>query len=151
MAPANRTLTLIIWSEALLFLLPSTVLLIAGFIFSILAVFGANKGAFTPAFLAITTFLLLPAYGLYALWWLVVKINKVTAQQVPRFIWLGVALGSLLAVLFTLPFLISLFSPAQPVIPAAQDTTTLFLFGGGPLLVALTLLAVVRPWRSSNG
>ncbi|HEY0721900.1 MAG TPA: hypothetical protein VGE50_11680 [Gammaproteobacteria bacterium] len=151
MAPTNRTLTLIIWSEALLFLLPSTVLFIAGFIFSILAAFSANKGTFTPAFLAITAFLLLPGYGLYSLWWLVVKINKVAAHQVPRFIWIGVAVGGLLALLFALPFLISWLAPAKPMISAINNTTTLFLFGGGPLVVALTLLALVRPWRSSNG
>ncbi|HEY0635708.1 MAG TPA: hypothetical protein VGE00_10015 [Gammaproteobacteria bacterium] len=144
-------MTLLIISEAVLFLLPSTVLLIAGFIFSILAAFGANKGAFTPAFLTITALLLLPAYGLYSLWWLVVKVNKVTAHQVPRFVWLGVAVGSLLALLFTLPFLITGLAPTKPMISANKDATTLFLLGGGPLLVALTLLALVKPWQSSNG
>lgn len=144
---ANKgVLRLLIFSETVLFLLPSTVLFIAGFIFSILAAFGANKGAFTPAFLAITAGLLLPGYGLYSLWWLVVKFNKIVAQQVPRFIWIGVAVGSLVALLFILPFLSSWFSPAQQVISAAQDTTTVFLIGGGPLVVALTLLASMRPW-----
>ena len=137
--------------EALLLLLPATLLYLGGMLFAVLSFFGANKGGVTPAFLAIAVFLLLPGYGLYSLWWLVAKYQKISSREVPRLIWGGVAIGGLVALLFISPYVVTGFSPPTPFISHNENITAMLAIGGGPLLVALTLLAIMRPWRRNSG
>ena len=141
---------IIIAIEALLLLLPATLLYVGGMMFLVLAFFGANKGGITPAFLALAAFLLLPGYGLYSLWWLVAKYRKVSAHEVPRFIWGGTIVGGLVTLLFISPLLLSGFTPPSQFISQIDNLTTIIVFGGGPLLVALTLLLIVQPWRKHD-
>lgn len=61
----NPMVPIIIAVEALLLLLPATLLYLGGMLIAILAFFDANKGGVTPAFLALAAFLLLPGYCLY--------------------------------------------------------------------------------------
>lgn len=136
--------------EALLLLLPATLLYVGGMIFAVLAFFGANKGGVTPAFLALAAFLLLPGYGLYSLWWLVARYRKVSPREVPRFIWGGTIVGGLVALLFISPFLLSGFTPPTKFISQTDNLATMLVFGGGPLLVALTLLLIMQPWRKHD-
>lgn len=142
----NSRVTIIIAIEALLLLLPATLLYVGGMIFAILAFFGANKHGVTPAFLALAAFLSLPGYGLYSLWWLVANYRKVSPHEVPRFIWGGTIVGGLVALLFIFPFLLSGFTPPTQFISQTDNLNTMLVFGGGPLLVVLTLLVIMRPW-----
>lgn len=146
----NILVSVIIAIEALLFLLPATLFYLAGMLIAIIGFFGANKGGVTPAFLAIAAFLLPPGYGLYSLWWLVAKHRKVSSREVPRLIWGGIIVGALVALLFTSPYLISGFTPPTPYISHTDNFTTMLAIGGGPLLVALSLLFVMQPWRKSG-
>ena len=106
--------------EALLLLFPATLFYLAGMVFSVLGFFGANKSGVTPAFLAVVAFLLLPGYGLYSLWWLVVKHRKISRQDIPRYIWGGVVVGGVVALIFLSPYVISGFIPPTPVISHSE-------------------------------
>lgn len=151
---AHKALTVLVSSiiaiEALLILLPATLFYLAGMFIAVLGFFGASKGVVTPAFLVMAAFLLLPGYGLYSLWWLVAKHRKVSPCEVPRFIWGGIIVGSLVASLFTSPYVISGLSPPIPFISHTDNLTTMLAIGGGPLLVVLTLLVIMQPWRKGG-
>lgn len=136
--------------EALLLLLPATLFYLGGMIIAVLGFFGANQGGVTPAFLAIAAFLLLPGYGLYSLWWLIAKHQRVSPREVPRFIWSGVVVGALIALLFISPYVVTGFTPPTQFISYKENITVMLAIGGGPLLVALTLLAIMRPWKSRS-
>ena len=140
----------IIAIEALLLLLPATLFYLAGMLIAVLGFFGANRGDVTPVFLVIAAFLLLPGYGLYSLWWLVAKHRKISPHEVPRFIWGGVVVGGLVALLFISPYVISGFTPPTPFVSHTDNLTTMLAIGGGPLVVALTLLVIMQPWRKSG-
>lgn len=142
--------SIIIAIEALILLLPSTMFFLGGMLFSIFSFFGANDGGVTPFFLVIAALLLLPGYGLYSLWWLVLKHRKIYPSAVPRFIWGGVAVGVLVALLFISPILFSGFAPPTPTISRTNSFTVMLAIGGGPLLVALTLLFIMWPWRKNQ-
>lgn len=142
--------SVIIAIEALLILLPTTMFYLGGMLFSIYAFFGANDGEVTPVFLVIAAFLLLPGYGLYSLWWLVAKHRTVSPSEVPRSIWGGIIVGGLVALLFISPYLISGFAPPTQFISHMDNFTRMLAIGGGPLLVVLTLLLVMQPWRKNG-
>lgn len=146
----NILVSVIIATEALLLLLPATLFYLVGMLIAIFGFFGANKSGVTPAFLAIAAFLLLPGYGLYSLWWLVAKHRTVSPGEIPRSIWGGIIVGGLVALLFISPYVISGFTPPTPFISHTDNFTTMLAIGGGPLLVALTLLLVMQPWRKSG-
>lgn len=141
----------IIAIEALLFLLPATLFYLGGMLFAVLGFFGANDGGVTPAFLVIAAFLLLPGYGLYSLWWLVAKHKKVSSREVPWLIWGGVVVGGLVALLFISPYVVTGLTPPTPFISHNENLTVMLAIGGGPLLVALTLLVIMQPWRRNSG
>lgn len=146
----NILVSIIIAIEALLLLLPATLFYFCSMLIAIFGFFGANKSGVTPAFLAIAAFLLLPGYGLYSLWWLVAKHRKVSPCEVPRFIWGGIIVGSFVASLFISPYVISGLAPPIPFISHADSLATMLAIGGGPLLVVLTLLVIMQPWRKSG-
>lgn len=146
----NILVSVIIATEALLLLLPATLSYLGGMLIAVLGFFGANEGGVTPAFLAIAAFLLLPGYGLYSLWWLVAKHRTVSSGKVPKSIWGGVIVGGLVALLFISPYVISGFAPPTLFISQTDNFTTMLAIGGGPLLVVLTLLFVMQPWRKSG-
>ncbi|HER34606.1 MAG TPA: hypothetical protein ENO19_03990 [Halothiobacillaceae bacterium] len=140
-------LTGLVAIEALLFLLPTTLVYVGGVLFSILAFFGGNPPGVTPLFLGIAVFLLLPGYGLYSLWWLVLNHRRVSIFEIPRLIWGGVVVGCLVALLFISPYVLEGFAPPTAHISYADNLTTMLGFAGGPLLVVLTLLVAMRPQK----
>lgn len=111
--PTNTLVSIIIAIEALLLLLPATLLYFGGMIFTVLAFFSASKDGVTPAFLALAVLLLLPGYGIYSLWWLVIKNRKISPREVPKFIWGGMIVGGLTA-FFSLPHSFFLALILQP-------------------------------------
>ncbi|WP_349616532.1 hypothetical protein [Azotobacter salinestris] len=143
-------MSIIIAIEALLLLLPATLFYFCGMLIVIFVFFSANKGGVTPAFLVIAAFLLLPGYGLYSLWWPVAKHWKVSPCEVPRFIWGGIIVGGLVASLFISPYVISGLAPPTPFISHTDNFAPMLSIGGGPLLVILTLLVIMQPWRKSG-
>lgn len=143
--PNSILLSGIVAIEALLLLLPATLYYLGGLLFAILGFIGTNQGGVNPAFLYIAISLLLPGYGLYSLWWLVAKHRTVSARQIPWHIWGGLIVGMLVALLFMLPFVFSWFTPPSQFITHKGNLGIMLIFGGGPFLVALTLLGIMQP------
>lgn len=143
-------LTGLIVLEALFLLLPTTLVYAGGLLFSILSFSVANPSGVTPAFLVIAVSLLLPGYGLYSLWWLVFNHRKVSLHEMPRLIWGGVIVGCLVALVFISPYVLKGFAPPTPHISYVDNFITMLGFAGGPLLVAVTLLVVMRPQRKCS-
>ncbi len=140
----------IIAMKALLLLLPATLFYLGGLLFAVLGFFGANKGGVTPVFLAMAALLLLPGYGLYSIWWLVVKHRKLSPREVPSFIWGGMIVGGLVALFCISPFVLSGFRSPTLFISHTDNLTTMLAIGGGPLLLVLTLLIIMQPWKKSG-
>lgn len=133
-------LAVLITVEVIIFLLPTTGLYILGLGATLLLFFSANQGGGTPAYLAITLFLLIPGYSLYSLWWLGFNYRKTSLQHLPRHIVVGTAVGSLIALLFNLPFLLtSVESPTQ-YISKQGNFSMMLIYGGGPLIVGISIL-----------
>ncbi|OGP14314.1 MAG: hypothetical protein A2052_09520 [Deltaproteobacteria bacterium GWA2_54_12] len=111
-------------------------ILLAGF-------FQANKGGVTPVFLMIAGILLVPGYGLFSLWWLVIKFRKISLSTVPFFIYGGLAAGTLTGLLFISPFLRGGFGPPTPYITMYDNFKSFVMIGGGPLIVLITLILLL--------
>lgn len=134
---------------AILSLLPTTLFWVFGLIISIAGFFSANDGVRTPAFLYLTVALIFIGYGLFSLWWLVLKFHTVTLKTIPKIIWLGLSIGIIVAIIFIAPYLLSGFNPPTPYI-SRQDNLKMFsIVGGGPLIVLAALIMYV--WRAERG
>ncbi|MBU1832598.1 MAG: hypothetical protein KKF24_07865 [Gammaproteobacteria bacterium] len=133
-------LVVLVIVEAMFFLLPTTGLYLLGLGTAVLGFFSANRGTVTPVYLAVAVFLLIPGYGLYSLWWLVFNFRKTSLQLLPRRIVAGATVGSLIALLFTLPFLLSGFEPPSQYVSRHENFRTMLIFGGGPLVVLISIL-----------
>lgn len=133
--------------EVLLLLLPTTLLYLGGLLLALLVYFGEAGGGFQLEFLPFFAVLTLPGYGLYCLWWLVIKHRKITFQEVPKSIWAGVIAGSLIALLAVFTFAGSGFKSPTEFNPVKKNIELMVIYGGGPLIVALTLVVILRQRR----
>ena len=141
--------TIVIITEAFFLLLPSTLFFLAGFIFAIFGFFQANEGL-TPAFLILAGILLLPGLGLYSLWWLVFKHRVVSGKEVPVYIWAAIAIGCMFALLFSAPYVVKGFAPPTEGISTWSNLQNFSIVGGGPLVMAASLLIIMQPWRDGS-
>jgi len=133
-------LAVLVFAEAMLFLLPATGLYVFGLGVSILGFFSANRGTVTPAYLAVTAFLAIPGYGLYSLWWLVFNFRKTSLRLLPHHILVGAVMGAVTAIIFTLPFLLAGFEPPTQYVSRQENFRTMLAFGGGPFVVLISIL-----------
>ncbi len=85
--------------EALILMIPTTLMYLTGIAISILGFFQGNKGILTPAFLYIAGLLLLPGYALYSLWRLVFSYRRLSLSTIPIHIWFGLLIGVAISVL----------------------------------------------------
>lgn len=144
---AAKILALIVVGlEVIAFLVPTTLFYASGMLFLILGFFGANDKP-TLVFLALAFPLLIPGYGLFALWWLVFKFRSISMGEIPGHIWAGLAVGVASALLFAEPFM----NGGISYITQWENIQQVLLFGGGPLTVAMSLLFLIwlqnRLWR----
>ena len=136
---ANRIGIFLVITEAFILLLPSTAIFIIGMVFVLLGVFHGHAGSFdlNLGFLTFALILILPGYGLVALWFLVFKYRKYTSlKQIPVFIRLGIFIGAATAILFLLPFGIK---PPTEFVSFPDHLKTIFIFGLGPVVTLVTL------------
>jgi hypothetical protein len=133
-------LTVLIIAEALLLLLPATLLYIFGVSAVIWGFFSGNRGGVSPAFLIIAALLTIPGYGLFSTWWLVFRFRKISLKEVPRYIWAGAVVGALAAFLFISAYLHTDFRLPAQHISWSENFKTMLYFGGGPLVVLFTIL-----------
>jgi hypothetical protein len=99
--------------------------------------------------LYVLSFFLLCGYGLYALWWLVPRMRRVTFGQIPKRVWVGLLGGAVVAMALVLPS-----TPAQgsgpvnlvsmlAILLTGQANKLGDLFGGAPLLLLVLVLVVM--------
>lgn len=137
--------------EALVFLLPATLLYLGALLLTINVALGGNHEGVDATFLVMVPLLLFPGYGLFSLWWLVMRHQEVCWREVPRRIRAGLAVGIAVAVAAIFAFMIPRTRPASPFLPDEANYVMMLLFAMGPLLVAFTaVLAITRPWRGSE-
>lgn len=149
----NRLLLGLIAIEVVVFLVPTTLLYLAGQGWSLYLTlangtpaFNPGSPRFNPAWFGLTAILLVFGYALFSLWWLVFRFRTRKIKEIPRLIWLGIILGSLVAVAFGT---ISGWSSPTKSISLADTMKTKAVFGGGPLILVVTLLVAMR-YREKN-
>lgn len=134
--------------EALVFLLPATLLYLGALLLTINVAFGVNHNGVDATFLLMVPLLLVPGYGLFSLWWLVMKHQDVCWREVPRRIRGGLAGGVIAAVLGVFAFLLPESERQNTFLPDEAGYVMMLLVSMGPLLVAFTaILAITRPWQ----
>jgi hypothetical protein len=151
MERSARLCRAIVVTEAALLLLPTTLLYIGGMFFASLGVMAGNRESVNPLFLGIVVALLVPGYGLFGLWWLVWNCASTTRRVVPRHIWGGLAAGVLVALLFSTPYITSGLMAPTPYISSFEKLETMLLFGGGPIVVLITILVVMWMQEKRSG
>ncbi|GAB3540534.1 hypothetical protein GCM10027343_09740 [Noviherbaspirillum agri] len=128
--------------QVVVLLVPTTPFYLAGMLILILGFFGANEGL-TPAFLILAGLLLVPGFGLFALWWLVIRLRSIDIGEIPPRIWVGLTLGVGSALLFVSPTVSRRFKPPTPFTPQKDMIEKALIFGGGPLILVMSLLIVI--------
>ncbi len=149
----NRFLLGLIAIEVIVFLVPTTFLYLAGQGWSLYLTlangtpaFNSGSPRFNSAWFGLTAILLVFGYALFSLWWLVFRFRTRTIKEIPRLIWLGIILGSLVAIAFST---LLAWSPPTKFISLADTMKTKAAFGGGPLILLVTLLVAMR-YREKN-
>lgn len=136
--------------EALVFLLPATLLYLGALLLTLNVALGMNHEGVDATFLVMVPLLLFPGYGLFSLWWLVMRHQEVCWREVPRRIRTGLVIGIVVAVAAIFAFMLPR-TPAIPFLPGEASYVMMLLFAMGPLLVAFTaVLAITRPWRGNE-
>jgi len=139
--------TVLLVFEALLLMVPTTIAFMFGMGLSLLGFSQGNQDAYTPAFLYISGFLLLPGYALYSLWWVLFSCHKLTIISIPVRIWLGLILGIIITLFIFSPFRVE--SPTPFISPYEHFCTNL-VFGLAPLVMTATLLIQIYVQGYSN-
>ena len=87
---------------------------------------------------------MISGYGLFSLWWLVLKFQAVEFTKIPIFIWTGLAIGVMMISLPIFGILQSLTS--NNIIKALINMLMVFWLLGGPLVAMVTILLFM--WRT---
>ena len=130
-------LKILIIAEALLLLLPTSIICSVGLFFA--AAFIVRSPA-NFAIWMLAGCVLLMAYSLFTLWWLTFKYRSVQLSTIPRFIWYGLGLGVVAASALSFPHL---FSVATGKISLEHNVKYILGFGIGPVIVLVTLLTTI--------
>lgn len=113
------------------FLIPSTLLYVFGeglLIFSIFYTLSLDK-VFSAIILPLA--LLLPGYGLFSLWWIVFKLDKINPNEIPFKIYLGQIIGGISC----LVFLIMGTTRSSLTHILTGSPIQFFIFGAGPFII----------------
>ena len=93
-----------------------------------------------PHVLALYVFILLSGYALYSLCWLLIRHRKIKIDEISKFIWGGLVVGGLITV-----FIIFEVVWSRTGSLTSQKDMAYLIFAGGPLMLTLTLLAIMLP------
>jgi hypothetical protein len=149
----NNLLAGMIAVEVIVFLVPTTLLYLFGQGWSLYLTITNGTPAFNPgsprfnsSWVGLTSILLVFGYALFSLWWLVFRFRSRTINEIPKAIWLGITLGAIAALAATGA---TGWSPPTKFISVADVFKTKATFGGGPLILLITLLITMR-YREKN-
>jgi len=86
-------------------------------------------------------------HGIYALWWLVFMHRAVSAPSVPKWVWCGIAVGSVFALFFN-SFEFT-FTELPPFV-SYDDHWGMISFGAGALLLVVPVLLFMLVAQKSD-
>lgn len=149
----NNSLIALIAAEVVVFLVPTTLLYLFGQGWSLYltlangtTAFNLGSPHFNPAWFGLTSILLVFGYALISLWWLVFRFRSRTIREIPKAIWFGIIFGTIAVLAFTV---VTGWSPPTKFISVADLFKSKAAFGGGPLILLITLLIAMR-YREKN-
>lgn len=144
----NNLLIGMIAVEVIVFLVPTTFLHLFGQGWSLYLTIANGTPAFNPgsprfnsAWVGLTSVLFIFGYTLFSLWWLVFRFRSRTIKEIPKAIWLGITLGAIAALVFSVA---TGWSPPTKFISVADVFKAKAAFGGGPLILLITLLIAMK-------
>lgn len=146
----NAVMLALVGIEVLVFLIPTTLVYLAGLGWALIPIFAKVREPATQStlpisidFLRVVGILIVLGYALLSLWWLVVIFRKITIQKIPRFIWLGVCLG-VLAAIVSLIACLNEFGIPKISMHTLDMLEVASLLGGGPLILVVTVLSAMH-------
>lgn len=134
----RRLLDLLVVAQAILLLVPSSIVCGTGLFFAVALV--ASSPA-NPAWHLLLGCVALLAYALASLWWLIFKHRSIQFSRIPRFIWAGLTFGVIAALLLSFPHLFAMAFGAKSIGHSARYVLD---FGAGPLIVLVTVLVAIH-------
>lgn len=144
----NNLLLAMITVEVIVFLVPTTLLYLFGLGWSLYLTLANGTPAFNPgsprfnsAWFGLTSILLGVGYALFSLWWLLFRFRSKKIKEIPGAVWLGIILGAITTLAFTVA---TGWSPPTKFISVTDMFKTKAAFGGGPLVLLITLLIAMR-------
>ena len=127
--------------EVIVLLVPSSIVCAVGMFFA--AAFIARSPT-NPSWYFVAACVVLLAYALCSLWWLVFKHRSISISDIPRVVWVGLGLGALAALVLCVPHVLSVASGSDTL---AGNAEYILGFGVGPLIVLGTVLLIMRYGR----
>jgi len=130
-------LNILIVAQAVVLLAPTSIICAVGLLFS------ATLLARSPANIALWMLVgcvVLMAYSLFSLWWLLFKYRTIHISGIPRSIWSGLTFGVVAALTLSFPHLIAVASGENSV---GHSARYIFGFGIGPVIFLVTVLGTV--------
>lgn len=135
----NKLWKIIINIEAVILIMPVSLFYIWGFMLSFFPI-ANSTGPFEPNLLILPGILLIPGFGLLAIWFLATRYEQYAKNKIPISVLLGLSMGVVTIVYITVKTGLGLLK--QPVL--------FYAYGGGPLITLCTIFFVIHHLRKSN-
>lgn len=136
-------LNCLIVAEAVFLLAPTSIICAVGLFFATTFIFHSPTNI---AWWMLFSFVVLMAYSLFSLWWLIFKYRTIRFSGIPRFIWIGLVLSVLSALAFSSPHFLAVASGANSI---GHSAKYILGCGIGPAIVLATVLATI--WYRAKG
>ena len=130
-------LNILIAAQAVVLLAPTSIICAVGLLFSAILL------AHSPTNIALWMLVgcvVLMAYSLFSLWWLLFKYRTIHISRIPRSIWSGLAFGVVAALTLSSPHLIAVASGKNSI---GYSVKYILGFGIGPVIFLVTVLVTV--------
>jgi len=140
---ARILLNCLIVAEAVFLLVPTSIICTVGLFFAATFIFRSPTNI---ALWMLVGCVVLMAYSLFSLWWLIFKYRAIRFSSIPRSIWVGLVLGVVSALALSSPHLFAVASGANSI---GHSAKYILGFGIGPAIVLATVLATI--WYRARG
>ncbi|MCR6625340.1 MAG: hypothetical protein NVV67_03525 [Pseudoxanthomonas sp.] len=124
-------------AEVVFLLLPTSIICAVGLLFAAAFIFRSPTNV---ALWMLAGCVVLMAYSLFSLWWLIFKYRSIRLPGIPRSIWIGLVLGVVAAIALSSPHLLAVASGDSSIRESAKY---ILGFGIGPAIVLATVLSTI--------